>query len=128
MDILKEHKEALGWTIGDIKGINPIDCMHYIHLDENAKSTREMQHRLNPNMKEVIRTEVLKLLDAGIIYPISYSSWVSHVQVVPKKLEVTVVTNADNELIPTRVTTGWRVCIDYRKLNFVTRKDKFCHT
>ena len=61
-----------------------------------------MQRRLNPNMKEVVRTEVLKLLDAGIIYPISDSSWVSPVQVVPKKSGVTVVTNADNELIPTR--------------------------
>ncbi|KAH9763009.1 hypothetical protein KPL70_001028 [Citrus sinensis] len=125
LDVLKEHKGALGWTIADIKGINPVDCMHYIHLDENAKSTREMQRRLNPNMKEVVRTEVLKLLDAGIIYPISDSSWVSPVQVVPKKSGVTVVTNADNELIPTRVTTGWRVCIDYRKLNSVTRKDHF---
>ncbi|KAH9744776.1 hypothetical protein KPL70_003833 [Citrus sinensis] len=84
-----------------------------------------MQRRLNPNMKEVVRTEVLKLLDAGIIYPIFDSSWVSPVQVVPKKSGVTVVTNADNELIPTRVTTGWRVCIDYRKLNSVTRKDHF---
>ena len=99
--------------------------MHYIHLDENAKPTRKMQHWLNPNMKEVIRTEVLKLLDAGIIYPISDSSWVSLVQVVPKKSVVTVVINAENELIPTRVTTGWRVCIDYRKLNSVTRKDHF---
>ncbi|KAH9780390.1 hypothetical protein KPL71_008058 [Citrus sinensis] len=101
------------------------DCMHYIHLDENAKPTREMQRRLNPNMKEVVRIKVLKLLDAGIIYPISDSSWVSPVQVVPKKSGVTVVTNADNELIPTRVTTGWRLCIDYRKLNSVTRKDHF---
>ncbi|KAH9801431.1 hypothetical protein KPL71_001027 [Citrus sinensis] len=121
LDVLKEHKGALGWTIADIKGINPVDCMHYIHLDENAKTTREMQHRLNPNMKEVVRTEVLKLLDASIIYLISDSSWVSPVQVVPKKSGVTVVTNTDNELIPTRVTTGWRVCIDYRKLNSVTR-------
>ena len=56
------------------KGINPVDCMHYIHLDENTKPTREMQHRLNPNMKEVVRTEVLKLLDACIIHPISDSS------------------------------------------------------
>ncbi|KAH9658022.1 hypothetical protein KPL70_023327 [Citrus sinensis] len=125
LDVLKEHKGALGWTIADIKGINPVDCMHYIHLDENAKSTREMQRRLNPNMKEVVRTKVLKLLDACIIYPISDSSWVSPVQVVPKKSGVTVVTNADNELIPTRVTTGWRVCIDYRKLNSVTRKYHF---
>ena len=99
--------------------------MHYIHLDENAKPTREMQRWLNPNMKKVVRTEVLKLLDAGIIYPISDSSCVSPMQVVPKKSEVTVVTNVDNELIHTRVTIGWRVCIDYRKLNSVTRKDHF---
>ena len=92
--------------MADIKGINPVDCIHYIHLNENAKLTREMQRRLNPNMKEVVRTEVIKLLDAGIIYPISNSSWVSPVQVVPKKSGVTVVTNANNELIPTRVTTG----------------------
>ena len=79
LDVFKEHKGALGWTIADIKGINPIDCMHYIHLDENAKSTREMQLRLNLNMKEVVRTEVLKLLDTGIIYPIFDSSWVNPV-------------------------------------------------
>ncbi|KAH9792872.1 hypothetical protein KPL71_004324 [Citrus sinensis] len=84
-----------------------------------------MQRRSNPNMKEVVRTEVLKLLDAFIIYLISDSSWVSPVEVVPKKSGVAVVTNADNELIPTRVTTGWRVCIDYRKLNSVTRNDHF---
>ena len=94
--------------------------MHYIHLDENAKLTREMQRRLNPNMKEVVRTKVLKLLDACIIYPIYDSSWASLVQVVPKNSGVTVVTNVDNELIPIRVITGWRVCIDYRKLNSVT--------
>ena len=64
--------------------------MHYLHLDENTKPTREMQRRLNPNMKEVVRTEVLKLLDACIIYPISDSLWASLVQVVPKKSGVTV--------------------------------------
>lgn len=64
-------------------------------------------------------------MDVGIIYPISNSNWVSPTQVVPKKLGVTVVKNANDELIPTRVTTGWRVCIDYRKLNSVTRKDHF---
>ena len=99
--------------------------MHYIHFDENAKSTREMQRRLNPNMKEVVRTKVFKLLNACIIYLISYSSQVNSVQVVPKTSGVTVVTNVDNELIPTRVTTGWHVCIDYRKLNSLTRKDHF---
>ena len=76
-------------------------------------------------MKEVFKKEVLKLLDVGVIYPISYSKWISPTQVVPKKFGVTVVANKHNELIPTRVTTGWKVCIDYRKLNADTRKDHF---
>jgi len=84
-----------------------------------------MQRKLNPNMKEVVRNEVIKLLDNGIIYPISDSKWVSPTQVVPKKSEVTVITNEKNELIPTRTITGWQMCIDYRKLNSMTRKDHF---
>ena len=125
IDVLREHKGAIGWTIADIKGISPLICTHKIYLEDNAKPSREMQHRLNPNMKEVVKAEVLKLLDVEIIYPISDSNWVSPTQVVPKKSGVTVVKNANDELIPTRVTTGWRVCIDYRKLNSVTRKDHF---
>ena len=122
---LKMHKNALGWTIADLKGINPLICTHKIYLEENAKPSREMQRRLNPNMKEVVRNEVIKLLDNGIIYPISDSKWVSPTQVVPKKSGVTVVKNENNELIPTRTVTGWRMCIDYRKLNSMTRKDHF---
>jgi hypothetical protein len=76
-------------------------------------------------MKEVVRNEILKLLDVGIIFPISDSQWVSPIHVVPKKSGITVVKNADDELVPTRVHTGWRVCIDYRKLNTATRKDHF---
>ena len=76
-------------------------------------------------MKEVVKKEVLKLLDVGVIYPIADSKWVSPTQVVQKKSRVTVVENEHNELIPTRVTTGWRVCMDYRKLNAYTRKDHF---
>jgi hypothetical protein len=68
---------------------------------------------------------VIKLLDAGIIYPISDSKWVSPIHVVPKKAGMTVIKNKDNELVPTRLQSGWRVCIDYRKLNFVMRKDYF---
>ena len=74
-------------------------------------------------MKELVKKEVLKLLDVGVIYPIPDNKWVSPTQVVPKKSGVTVVANENNELIPTRVTSGWRVCIDYRKLNAGTRKD-----
>lgn len=76
-------------------------------------------------MKEVVKNEVLKLLDAGIIYPIADSKWVSPTQVVPKKSGVTVVKNDLGELVPTKLVTRWRMCIDYRKLNVATRKDHF---
>jgi hypothetical protein len=99
--------------------------MHKIHLEENAKPSRKSQRRLNPAMQEVVRAEVIKLLDAGIIYPISDSKWVSLIHVVPKRTGLTVVKNKDDELVPTRVQSGWRVCIDYRKLNAATRKDHF---
>jgi hypothetical protein len=100
------HKNALGWTIADIKGISPLICTNKIYLEKNAKPSREMQRRLNPNMKEVVKNEVIKLLDNGIIYPISDSKWVSPTQVVPKKSGVTVITNEKNELILTRTITG----------------------
>ncbi|XP_070660582.1 uncharacterized protein [Malus domestica] len=74
---------------------------------------------------EVVKKEIIKLLDCGVIYNISDSRWVSPVQCVPKKSGVTVVTNAENELVPTRIQIGWRVCIDYKKLNATTRKDHF---
>ncbi|XP_057500991.1 uncharacterized protein LOC130785012 [Actinidia eriantha] len=125
IDVLREYKNAIGWSVADLKGIDPSVCMHRIHLEESSKPSREMQRRLNPNMKEVVKKEVIKLLDAGIIYPISDSKWVNPTQVVPKKSGITVVENESGELVPQRFTTGWRVCIDYRKLNASTRKDHF---
>ncbi|CAN6562550.1 unnamed protein product [Malus baccata var. baccata] len=123
--VLKEYKTAIGWTLADIKGISPTTCMHRILLEEGSKTSREAQRRLNPPMMEVVKNEVIKLLDCGVIYPISDSKWVSPVQCVPKKSGVTVVANAENELVPQRIQTGWRVCIDYRKLNAAMRKDHF---
>ena len=99
--------------------------MHKIPLEDNAKTSIEHQRRLNPLVKDVVRKEVLKWLNACFIYAISDSSWVSPVHVVPKKGGFTVIKNEKNELIPTRTVTGWRVCIDYRKLNTTTRKDHF---
>nr|GEU40437.1 reverse transcriptase domain-containing protein [Tanacetum cinerariifolium] len=94
--ILKSHKRAIAWKLSDIKGINPEFCTHKILMEEDFEPT-----------------------------PISDSPWVSLVHYVPKKGGFTVVENEDNELIPTRLVTGWRVCIDYRKLNEATRKDHF---
>ena len=76
-------------------------------------------------MQEVVRAEVLKLLQAGIIYPIFDSSWVSPTQVVPKKSRMTTVHNEKGEEVPTYLATCWRVCIDYRRMNEVIRKDHF---
>ncbi|CAN6723489.1 unnamed protein product [Malus baccata var. baccata] len=123
--ILRSHQDAISWTIADIKGISPTICMHKILMEDGVKPAIDAQRRLNPIMKEVVRNEVMKLLDAGMIYPISDSKWISPTQVVPKRSGITVVKNDNNELVPTRLTTGWRMCVDYRKINAGTRKDHF---
>ncbi|GJR10478.1 reverse transcriptase domain-containing protein [Tanacetum coccineum] len=93
--------------------------------EEDYKTASNSTRRCGIQIHDVIKKEVEKLLDAGLIYPISDSPWVSLVHCVPKKGGFTVVENDENELIPTRLVTGWRVCIDYRKLNETTRKDHF---
>jgi len=125
LDVLRKYPKAIGYSIDDLKGINPSICMHKILLEEDYKPFREHQRRLNPNISEVVKKEVLKLLDAGVIYPISDSKWVSPVHVVPKRGGVTVVKNEKGESVATRTSTGWRMCINYRKLNKATRKDHF---
>ncbi|GJR70875.1 reverse transcriptase domain-containing protein [Tanacetum coccineum] len=125
LKVLKSHKRAIAWKLSDIKGIDPQFCTHKILMEDDFKPAVQHQRRVNPKIHEVIKKEVIKLLDAGLIYPISDSPWVSPVHCVPKKGGMTIVTNDDNELIPTRLVTGWRVCIDYRKLNDATRKDHF---
>ncbi|GJZ47577.1 reverse transcriptase domain-containing protein [Tanacetum coccineum] len=124
IEVLKSHKRAIAWKLSDIKGINPEFCTHKILMEEDYEPTVQHQRRVNPKI-HVIKKEVEKLLDAGLIYPISDSPWVSPVHCVPKKGGMTVVKNDENDLIPTRLVTGWRVCIDYRKLNEATRKDHF---
>ncbi|GJU92969.1 reverse transcriptase domain-containing protein [Tanacetum coccineum] len=120
--VLKSHKRAIAWKLSDIKGVDPEFCTHKILMEEDYEPTVQSQRRVNPKIYDIIKKEVKKLLDAGLIYPISNSPWVS---CVPKKGGITVVKNDDNDLIPTRLVTGWRVCIDYRKLNEATRKDHF---
>ncbi|GKA52889.1 reverse transcriptase domain-containing protein [Tanacetum coccineum] len=123
--VLKSQKRTIAWKLSDIKGINPEFCSHKILMEEDYEPAIQHQRRVNPKIHDVIKKEVEKLLDAGLIYPISDSPWVSPVHCVPKKGGMTVVTNDENELVPTRLVTGWRVCIDYRKLNEATQKDHF---
>ncbi|GKB31931.1 reverse transcriptase domain-containing protein [Tanacetum coccineum] len=125
LEVLKNHKEVIAWSIADIKGIDSSFCTQKIIIEDEFKPSVQPQRRVNPNIKEVVKKEVIKLLDAGLIYPISDSPWVSPVQVVPKKGGMTVVKNEKNELIPQRTITRWCVCIDYYKLNNATQKDHF---
>ncbi|KAK1667045.1 hypothetical protein QYE76_055204 [Lolium multiflorum] len=106
LEILKKHRGAIGYTLDDLKGISPSICQHAINMEEDAKPVVEHQRRLIPKMKEVVRNEVLKLLEAGIIYPIADSRWVSPVHCVPKKGGMTVVPNDNDELIPQRIVVG----------------------
>nr|GFB73453.1 reverse transcriptase domain-containing protein [Tanacetum cinerariifolium] len=100
-------------------------CSHKILLEEDYSLKVQSQRRVNPKIYDVIKKVVEKLLDAGLIYPISDSPWVSPIHCVPKKGGMTIIKNDENKLVPTRLVTGWRVCIDYRKLNEATRKDHF---
>ncbi|GJY51262.1 reverse transcriptase domain-containing protein [Tanacetum coccineum] len=108
LKVLKSHKRAIAWKISDIKGIDPQFCTHKILMENDSKPEIQHQRRVNPKIHEVIKKEVIKLLDAGLIYPIFDSPWVSPVHCVPKKGGITVIENEDNELIPTRLVMGWR--------------------
>ncbi|XP_042465848.1 uncharacterized protein LOC122048329 [Zingiber officinale] len=98
LEVLRQHRRYIGWTLADILGISPSICMHRIYLEEDVKPVRQPQRRLNPLMLDVVKKE---------------------------KSGVTVVANEENELVPIRVKNSWRVCIDYRKLNQASRKDHY---
>ncbi|GJW12212.1 hypothetical protein Tco_1578039 [Tanacetum coccineum] len=117
--------DQLPVSIADIKGIDSSFCTHKILIEDEFKPTIQPYRRVNPNIKEVVKKEVIKLLDSGLIYPISNSPQVSPVQVVSKKRGMTMVKNEKNKLIPQRTVTIWHVCIDYIKVNDETRKDHF---
>ncbi|GKA63116.1 reverse transcriptase domain-containing protein, partial [Tanacetum coccineum] len=125
LKVLKSYKRAIAWKIFDIKCIDPRFCTYKILMEDDFKPPIQHQRRVNLKIHEVIKNEVIKFLDAGLIYHVFNSPWVSPVHCVPKKGDMAVVENEDNELTPTRLVTGWRVCIDYRKLNDATRKNHF---
>ncbi|GKA16858.1 reverse transcriptase domain-containing protein [Tanacetum coccineum] len=125
LQVLERRKGAIAWKMSDIKGISPSYCTHKILMEDDYKQVIQPQRHLNPKVQDVVIKEIVKLLDSGLIYLISDCLWVSPIHVVPKKGGMTIVLNDNNELIPSRTVTEWRVCIDYRKLNDATRKDHF---
>nr|GEU46493.1 reverse transcriptase domain-containing protein [Tanacetum cinerariifolium] len=100
--VLKSHKQEIAWKLSDIKGINPEFCTHKILIEDDFELAIQHQRRVNPKIHDVIKKEC-----------------------VPKKGGFTVDENEENELIPNRFVTGWRVCIDYHKLNEAIHKDHF---
>jgi hypothetical protein len=125
LNLLKRHRKVIGYLINDFKGLSLAFCTHRIPMEDQCKPVVDNQRRLTHVMREVVKKEVIKLLDARIINPVPHSEWVNPVHCVPKKGGLTVVKNEKNELIPQRTVTGWRMCIDYRKLNKATKKDHF---
>nr|GEV56919.1 reverse transcriptase domain-containing protein [Tanacetum cinerariifolium] len=121
---LKDLPHHLEYVFSEGDDKLPVIIAKDLSVEEKVALIKH-QRMVNPKIHDVIKKEVLKLLDAGLIYPISDSPSVSPVHCVPKKGGFTVVENEENELIPNRLVTGWCVCIDYRKLNKATRKDYF---
>jgi hypothetical protein len=83
--LLKKHRKVIGYLINDLKGISPAFCTHRIPMEEQCKPVVDHQRRLTHAMREVVKKEIIKLLDAGIIYSVPHSEWVSPVHCVPKK-------------------------------------------
>ena len=112
MTILRKYRVAIGWMMTDIMGLSPAIVQHGIHLNEeaNQRVTCSVGY---PNMQEVVRAEIVKLLDKEIIYPISDSKCVNPVHAVPKKSDFTMVENKNQGLVQTQLPTKVRVCIDY---------------
>eukprot|EP00253_Pinus_taeda_P010530 PITA_10530 len=106
-NILQKHSTAFAWEYTDMKGIDPKTCIHHIYIEENNRPIRQPQRRMNPNLREIMKEELQKLLNVNFIYPISDSQWVSPLVIVPEK------------------NGKWRVCIDCMELNKETLKDHF---
>jgi hypothetical protein len=117
-----ENRKAFGYVASGIKGIDPSIVTHKIPMVEDFKHFVDTQKRLNPRMRDDIRKEVIRLLDAGAICPMSYSKWVSPTHCVPKQGSLIIIQNNKDEVIHFRTITGYKMCIDFMKLNKDTIK------
>jgi hypothetical protein len=102
---LEKYRSVIGYSLKDLKGISLSLCTHHIPMDQDNKPIQEHQRWLNNTMREIVKKEWLKLLNAGVIYAVFDSEWVSPVQVVPKEGGMTVICNEKNELIPQPMVT-----------------------
>nr|GEY63497.1 reverse transcriptase domain-containing protein [Tanacetum cinerariifolium] len=116
--VLKSHKRAIAWKLSDIKGIDLEFCTHKFLMEEDFEPAVQHQRGVNPKIHDVIKQEVIKLLEAGLIYPISDSPWVSPVHCIPNKGGFPVIENEDNELIPTRLQ--W-IEVNKAKVDVITK-------
>nr|GEX59624.1 reverse transcriptase domain-containing protein [Tanacetum cinerariifolium] len=121
LKVLKSHKWEIAWKISNIKGIDSRFCTQKILLEDDSKPQIQHQRRVNPKIHEVIKKEVIKLLDAGLIYPISGRPWVSPVHCMPKKGGMTVVTNEDDELILNRCEDT-KLALNWEKSHFMVKE------
>ncbi|GKD99511.1 hypothetical protein Tco_1387495 [Tanacetum coccineum] len=106
LQVLEKCKGAIAWKMLDIKGISPSFCTYKIFMEDDFKPVIQPQRHLNPKVQDVVKNKIVKLLDSRLIYPISDSSWVSPIHIVPKKGGMIVVLNDNNELIPSRTVIG----------------------
>ena len=107
LQLLQKYKKEFAWDYIDMKGIHPDTCIHHVYTQENIRPVRKPQRRTNPTLKDIVKDELQKLLDAYFIYPISDSKWVSPLVIVPKK------------------GGKWRICVDFWELNKETLRDYF---
>jgi hypothetical protein len=104
--LFKKHRKVIVYSINDLKGLSPTFCTHHIPMEDQCKPVVNHQRRLTHAMREVVKKEIIKLLDAGIIYPVPHREWVSPVHCVPKKGGLTVVKSEKDELILQRTMNG----------------------
>jgi uncharacterized protein YejL (UPF0352 family) len=122
LTVLEKHRSASGYSLQDLKRISPTLCTHCIPTNPNSIPSREPQRMLNNAIREVVKKEVLKLLHAGIIYPVPYSEWVSPVQVMSKKEGMTAVKNEKNKLIPKEPSLNGGCALITENLTWQQRK------
>jgi hypothetical protein len=107
IEMLQRQFDAFAWDYVDMKGIHPDTCTHHIYTNHQIKIVIQPQRRMNPTLKDIVKEELQKLLQANLIYPISDSEWVSPLVIVPKKMG------------------KWRICVEFRELNKATHRDYF---